>query len=472
MRDLVGRSAGRAPTQRGCSPSCSRSSRRGKGRRASGRRFGSTRFGRSRVDWSARSLEDIDMLEVDGWEEVTLREIQEEGGAVFAGGASVPTSFAAGDGNEGSGLTLGDLESAECCVFCDRSDSTVLQVAGGDRLAFLHNQSTASVEGAKPGDVVETAFVTSKAGLLDVAKVLVQGQSALVLASPDGASQIIGHLDKHIFPRDDVRVSDVSFNLSVFAVLGAGSSKVMETLGMGHDMGEGEQVLVNYEGYPLCVARTTDLGVPGYTWIVDTSISSDAWSLLTSIENVRPIGSEAYERLRILAGRPAFGKELTLDSNPLEAGLYERCVDVEKGCSIGQEVIKRVHNRNGITRRLGGFSSDKPLRCGDEVLSEGRKVGSLTSVCQDGGGSFLGMGYVKVKPGQPFSSEGKSFTVRGEAVAVRALVYPKYPQESVENKDAREEEESLEEIEEAKEKKKEEMKARMEEWLKQQSKNK
>jgi hypothetical protein len=46
-----------------------------------------------------------------------------------------------------------------------------------------------------------------------------------------------------------------------------------------------------------------------------------------------PMGAEDWERARILLGRPAPGAELTLDFNPLEAGLYS-AVSVSKGAPL------------------------------------------------------------------------------------------------------------------------------------------
>ena len=83
-------------------------------------------------------------------------------------------------------------------------------------------------------------------------------------------------------------------------------------------------------------------GLPGgYTFIADESVGTDLWRALTSQEGVEPLGADGWEIARVLAGRPAPGRELTPDYNPLEAGLYH-AVSVNKGCYIGQETIAKV----------------------------------------------------------------------------------------------------------------------------------
>lgn len=58
-------------------------------------------------------------------------------------------------------------------------------------------------------------------------------------------------------------------------------------------------------------------------------------------EGVEPLGCDAFEVARVLAGRPAPGSELTEDFNPLEAGLYG-AISLQKGCYIGQETLAKV----------------------------------------------------------------------------------------------------------------------------------
>lgn len=406
-----------------------------------------------------RSL-DIEPLDVDGWLDETLRDVQEEGGAVFEDGAGVPSRFEATEG-----MSAEDVRSGSSCVFCDQSDRAVLQVSGSDRLAFLHNQSTASVEGSETGDVVETAFVTAKAGIIDVATLLIQRESVLVLASPGNARALSDHLEKHVFPRDDVVVSDISSDLAIFSVLGGESDQVLRRLGMGQKIGPKEQVLMNFQGYPLCVASGGLASIPGYTWVVDANASVEAWRVLEGMDGVYPVGSDLRDALRIGEGVPAVGKEIAIgETNPLEAGLFA-LVDVDKGCSIGQEVIKRIHSRNGITRRLWGLASENEIREGEVIsLPDGRKVGTVTSARQCAGGDFLGMGYTKVKVNrETFSADGESLVVGGTEVKGRALAYPKYPEAEPEEEE--DDQESLEE-EEAKAQKKREMEARMQDWLK------
>jgi folate-binding protein YgfZ len=91
------------------------------------------------------------------------------------------------------------------------------------------------------------------------------------------------------------------------------------------------------------------------------------------------------EALRIEAGRPAFGVDMTGETIPLEAGLLERAISMDKGCYVGQEVIVRVLHRGGgrVARRLVRLVFDRsaapPPRQGAALFTEAGEVGHVTS---------------------------------------------------------------------------------------------
>lgn len=107
---------------------------------------------------------------------------------------------------------------------------------------------------------------------------------------------------------------------------------------------------------------------------------------------------EALERLRIRAGVPAMGAELTERTIPAEAGVVERSVSFTKGCFTGQELVARIDSRGGnVPRHLRLVEADGPdaLPVGAEVLVDGQVVGEITSsVPAADGGPALALAYV------------------------------------------------------------------------------
>ena len=87
-----------------------------------------------------------------------------------------------------------------------------------------------------------------------------------------------------------------------------------------------------------------------------------------------------HETLRILAGVPAMGAELTEDTIPAEAGVVDMSVSFTKGCYTGQELVARIDSRGGnVPRHLRGLVGSAELTVGDSVVVDGDEVGTVTS---------------------------------------------------------------------------------------------
>jgi folate-binding protein YgfZ len=100
---------------------------------------------------------------------------------------------------------------------------------------------------------------------------------------------------------------------------------------------------------------------------------------------VRECALDAYEAVRIEAGVPAMGRELTERTIPAEAGQFviDRAVSFTKGCFTGQELVARIDSRGGNVPRLvrGVLVEDGAHPpAGAAVVVDGKPAGELTSV--------------------------------------------------------------------------------------------
>jgi folate-binding protein YgfZ len=118
--------------------------------------------------------------------------------------------------------------------------------------------------------------------------------------------------------------------------------------------------------------------VPGSTEVLDE-------------EREETLAADDYERLRIEAGVPVWGKEIDDSILPAEAGLDETHISFTKGCFPGQEPVARLRNRGHVNRRLRVLEVEAAT-AGDEVLLEGKPVGRVTSAVPG-----LALGYVRVE---------------------------------------------------------------------------
>jgi folate-binding protein YgfZ len=280
----------------------------------------------------------------------------------------------------------------------DRPNMGIIKVTGGDRLRFLHNQSTNNINILKVGEGCMTVFVNSTGRTLDLVTVYVLEEELLLLVSPERRQFLMEWLDRFIFPFDQVSLTDVSEDYSLISLLGLKSANLLDNLGLNAlgDRPENSHVTVDFESSKLLIAVGNDLKFSGYNLILPRDKSAILWEKINQFQ-VEAIAPETWEKSRILQGRPAVNKELTEDYNPLEAGLWDY-ISFNKGCYIGQETIARLNTYQGVKQRLWGINLTGEVTEGETITLNGAKVGILTSFTSTDQGYFA-LGYIRTKAG-------------------------------------------------------------------------
>jgi tRNA-modifying protein YgfZ len=107
----------------------------------------------------------------------------------------------------------------------------------------------------------------------------------------------------------------------------------------------------------------------------------------------------AFESLRIRAGVPALGAELTEATIPAEVGpgVIAASVSFTKGCFTGQELVARIDSRGGhVPRRVRGLvvpGPDHP-EVGGPVFVGGDDAGRITSLAPSPAGGAVALAIV------------------------------------------------------------------------------
>ena len=143
----------------------------------------------------------------------------------------------------------------------------------------------------------------------------------------------------------------------------------------------------------MCHKRGSDfIEIPVHNLISQSEESRDLF------HHVRQIQSETFDMIRIEQGIPFYGKEITDQVNPLEAGL-NRFVSFTKGCYIGQEVIARLDTYAKLQKKLIGIIFDpltKSVPSIGKILMEGKEVGFTSSHTWSMGlHKHIALGYVR-----------------------------------------------------------------------------
>jgi len=138
--------------------------------------------------------------------------------------------------------------------------------------------------------------------------------------------------------------------------------------------------LVN--GVPAIIARTGYTGEDGFELFVDGSEASALWNALLRdhrAEGLEPCGLGARDVLRLEAGMPLYGHELTEAITPVQAGLTW-AIKFDKPEFLGKDALQRQLERDEFPRIVGLILEGRaPAREGYQVWFDGRVAGSVRS---------------------------------------------------------------------------------------------
>ncbi|KAF3529338.1 hypothetical protein DY000_02041354 [Brassica cretica] len=283
-------------------------------------------------------------------------------------------------------------------VVVDLSHFGRIRVSGDDRVHFLHNQTTANFECLSTGQGCDSVFVTPTARTIDIAHAWIMKNAIMLMVSPTTCQSIIEMLNKYIFFADKVEIKDITKQTCLFALAGPKCNQIMSKLNLGDLIGQpyGKHQHYSFDGMPITVGVGSLISDEGFTMLMSPGGAVSVWKTLLS-EGAVPMGSEAWEKLRVLQGRPAPERELSKEFNVLEAGLWNS-ISLNKGTheDLGQETIARLITYDGIKQRLCGLELSAQAEPGSTITFDGKKVGKLTSYTRGrNGSSHFGLGYIK-----------------------------------------------------------------------------
>ncbi|MGK5627921.1 glycine cleavage system aminomethyltransferase GcvT [Streptomyces sp. URMC 123] len=189
-------------------------------------------------------------------------------------------------------------------------------------------------------------------------------------------------------------------------------------------------------GVPALIARTGYTGEDGFELFVAPGDAEALWRALTDAgkdAGLVPCGLSCRDTLRLEAGMPLYGHELTTRTTPFDAGLG-RVVKFEKaGDFVGRAALEEAARRAGERppRTLVGLVAEgrRVPRAGFAVVAGGEVIGEVTSGAPSPTlGRPIAMAYVDAAHAAP-GTEGVAVDIRGAHEPYEVVALPFYKRE-------------------------------------------
>lgn len=231
----------------------------------------------------------------------------------------------------------------------------------------------------------------------------------LIVSSAATTERDKDHIRRNLPDGAMAQLVDATSALAVFGVMGPASRDLLSTL-TDTDLAD--------ESFPFGTSRSITLGHASVRATRITYVGELGWELYVPTEfavgvyeSLMSAGAEfgvtrggyyAIESLRLEKGYRAFGRELTPNDNPVEAGLLFTCkldTDID---FLGRTAVERARS-DGPRRKLVGFTVGSPeamLWGGELVLRDGVVAGQVSSAAWgETAGACVGMAYLRSPDG-------------------------------------------------------------------------
>ncbi len=279
-------------------------------------------------------------------------------------------------------------DAHERVVVLKRPKPAILQVIGPDGLVLLNRMSTNDLINPQRHTPITTVFTNANARIIEIATVLINRDTLLLLCWHDSPSHLQEWLSSYIFFQDDVQLYPSEVEWRLFDFIGPGAKDALETL-LKVEIGSVD-TLHAAEGY---FAWSEPLGrLARFRLLCAGELAQQIGGQIEGVESDQE--DPLAEILRIEAGIPGLGTEIKPDTIPLEVGLWDH-VSFSKGCYIGQEVIARMESRGKLAWTMTGVRSQQELRPGMKLRNERRSIGEITSGVWSPRFGWIGLAIVK-----------------------------------------------------------------------------
>ncbi len=310
-----------------------------------------------------------------------------------------------------------------------------LLVDGPDAGSFLDGLLTRSVADMKPSQIRYSLVCNTSGGVLDdvlvYLPVLNDGppSSYALVVNASNRKKILAWLSDHR-EKHSVEIRDMTAEYAMIAVQGPRAIGLLDSLtpsevtSLRYYTGK----MMPISGVECFVSRTGYTGEDGCEIVCDADKILGIWEELATVAaglEGSVVGLAARDTLRLEAGMPLYGHELSESINPIASGL-EFAVNLRDRTFVGKEAIVAIQKEGRQPVRIGLQLDDRRVpREGSSILLREEEVGTVTSgTFSPTFGRPIAMGYVKQIAAAPGTSV--AVDIRGKTYKATVVPLPFY----------------------------------------------
>jgi glycine cleavage system aminomethyltransferase T/glycine/D-amino acid oxidase-like deaminating enzyme len=292
----------------------------------------------------------------------------------------------------------------------DQTSFSKYLLAGRDAEQVLQWLCTADV-GVEPGRTVYTGMLSARGTYeADITVTRLSADEFLLVSSAASTERDQDHITRRMPAGSHARLTDVTSAYAVYGVMGPKSRELLERLSRSDvsdaafGFGSSREIDLGYA--TVRATRISYVGELGWELYVPAEFAVGAYQDLVRAGadlGLVNAGYYAIESMRLEKAYRAFGRELTPDDNPVEAGLLFACKLGTGIGFLGREAVEQAR-AVGPRRRLVSLVLDDPAAMiwgGELVLRDGVAVGQLTSgAWGEAVGGCVGLAYVRHPDGR------------------------------------------------------------------------
>jgi aminomethyltransferase len=291
------------------------------------------------------------------------------------------------------GIIAEHLWTRESAGLFDVSHMGQLQVSGangdlGGWAKALETLLPGDISALKPGRVRYSLLLAENGGILDDLMVTNAGDHGYLVVNGATKWDDIGHLREHL--PDEITLNHLADH-ALLALQGPKAADVLARLGIESVVG-GYPLPWDFSfmqagpylwgEVPLGVSRSGYTGEDGFEISVPAEHAATLADALCAHAEVKPIGLGARDSLRLEAGLPLYGHDLTEQTDPVSAGLgfaISKRRRAEGGFPGADRILALLADGTSSVRVGLALEGRMAAREGAAVFAGTREVGAVTS---------------------------------------------------------------------------------------------